>query len=145
MDLDFTQGTPFLTRLQVRTTIRTIGPYGAESGSSYRTAGNKLLFASGRSGPMIDQINLYYDICVWLHTPNMIWEILLVNLKMKSFYPASFHAYSDFSCRYTLKWLYKQTTFRVAESRSISIIRVFIIWERNYIRWNVYSSGQFSL
>ena len=64
IDLDFTQGQTFPTRLEVHTTIRTLGPYGATSGNHYKTAGNTLLFAEGRSGSMVDQVTLYYDTCV---------------------------------------------------------------------------------
>ena len=64
MNLDFTEGTPFLTRLDVITTIRTLGPYGAQGSHSFSTAGNKLLYATGRSGPMIDQLILHYEQCI---------------------------------------------------------------------------------
>ena len=64
VNMDFTLGKQFMTRVEVQTTIRTIGPYGSESGQRFEATGNKLLYASGRAGPMIDNIALYFDTCL---------------------------------------------------------------------------------
>ena len=61
--VDFTSGKPFLTRLQIRTNLRVLGPYGGRGGEQMITQGRRLLYISGRAGAMIDQISLHFNQC----------------------------------------------------------------------------------
>jgi len=63
VQVDFTQGQQFLTQVIVHTNIRVLGPYGGRGEQSFKTYGDRLLYISGRSGPMVDQMTLYYDKC----------------------------------------------------------------------------------
>ena len=64
VSLDFTLGKAFLTKVMVTTNLRTLGPYGGEGGQTYNVKGSKLLFVEGRSGPLVNQLTLYYEKCV---------------------------------------------------------------------------------
>ncbi len=64
ISLDFTTGKPFLTKLLVVTNLRTLGPYGGEGGQTFDVKGSKLLYVDGRSGPLVNQLSLYYEKCM---------------------------------------------------------------------------------
>ena len=63
IDLDFTVGKSFLSRMVLKTNLRTFGPYGGEGALEYRLKGSKLLYIEGKSGPLINQLTIYYDQC----------------------------------------------------------------------------------
>ncbi len=63
IDLDFTVGKSFLSRMVLETNLRTFGPYGGEGALAYSLEGSKLLYIEGKAGPLINQLTLYYDQC----------------------------------------------------------------------------------
>ncbi len=63
MDMDFTSGKPFLTRLLIHTNLRTLGPYGGTGSNTFISRGTKFIYASGRAGSMVDQLVVFYDRC----------------------------------------------------------------------------------
>ena len=63
IDLDFTIGKPFLTRLVLKTNLRTLGPYGGEGGQRFSLSGSKLMYVDGRAGPLVNQLTLYFEKC----------------------------------------------------------------------------------
>ena len=64
VSLDFTLGKPFLTKMMVTTNLRTLGPYGGAGGRTYNVKASKLLYVDGRSGPLVNQVTLYFEKCV---------------------------------------------------------------------------------
>ena len=63
IELDFTVGKSFLTRLVLQTNLRTLGPYGGEGGQRFSLSGSKLMYVDGKSGPLINQLAFYFEKC----------------------------------------------------------------------------------
>ncbi len=63
LNLDFSSGKPFLTRVLIKTNLRTLGPYGGYGGQSFDLNGYKLLYVEGKSGPLINQVTAYFEHC----------------------------------------------------------------------------------
>ncbi len=64
LNLDFTLGKPFLTRVLVKTNLRTLGPYGGEGGQTFIVRGNRLMYLDGMSGALINQLTAFFDRCL---------------------------------------------------------------------------------